>query len=637
MFATRVVLLLLFTGSVFGATLPVQQFRDGVTTTQSLTSHLSYFLEQPPFPDAEDRLQSHLTAREAFQGDFQPVPVTGFNIGYTDQRAWLKFSLSNPSAEPVQRYLLTGQRYMRPLVFYESTASGEFVEVVYNDQFQSFDERPVAMPNLVLPITLEAGEEKDYLIYLGAGGVLSLNLQLALVDEVQQENTRNLIAVVFVSGILVALVLINLFHFVALRRPANLIYALMETSIGLYLVHMEGYGFQYLWPDWVSLNMYGTVWFGHASNIFGSLFLIFFLELHRYHKKLLMVPLFFLVVTLISMLLMPFVEIRLLNQAGTLITSTAPMIYVAIGLYVYLKGNKSALYFVAGWLVLAMGNLLFGATVTGLLDLPIVSIDWIRLGTLGEALLLSWGLSDQVRRLNQEFAEAQTQLVDSLEARLEEARERLELELQVDEREQQVAEMDRKLATTSHDVGQPIYMLRLSLLALAGEIKDPLVVENLNRTLDNMELLLQENLDDYHAPGSEVPASYGELFASITAALEGEANDKGTSIVIIHSNMPVSRDIVVPLRRVIQNLVANAVKHAGSNKILIGLRRRVDGLQVHVIDNGVGLPEEGTISETRGSGLGLSIVKEICTKYGWLLNCENHPGKGVHYKVSLNV
>lgn len=605
--------------------------------SQSLITHLAYQTESPPFSDVPGvRLNSSRTLRSVLDAPFTNVTTNSFNLGYTADRAWLRFSVHNAASERVERYLMTGQRYMRPFVFYEQSETGEFVETFYNDQFQPFDARPLALPNLVIPLTFEPGETREFLIFVGAAGALSLSLALAEPAWVGQENTGALISGVFVCGILLALVLTNLLHYAALRRPANLFYALMEISIGVYLMHMEGFAFQYLWPDWVAFNEVSTGVTGSVSNILGSLFAIYFLDLHRNHPRLMLIPVAYIIVSVLSLVLLPFMDLRLINEVGILATSTGPLIFVGIGVYAYLRGTKSAIYFVLGWLVLGTGNLLFGATASGIVDLPGVSFDWIRLGTLGEALLLSWGLSDQVRRLNAEYNESQSRLVANLEVRLTEAQERLDLESRIDRGERKVAEMDRRLATTSHDVGQPIYALRLSLLALANKIEDPSVLENLNRTLDNMELVLEDNLQSYSTHDVILPTSLGQLFQNICSTLEEEAKSAGVVLKSVNTEKNINENSVVPLRRVIQNLVANAIRHANASKVLIGLRRTANSVQVHVFDNGDGLPDKGVRKATSGTGLGLSIVHEICKKQRWGFDVLNHPGQGVHFWVTIH-
>ncbi|MCB1645354.1 MAG: sensor histidine kinase [Pseudomonadales bacterium] len=603
---------------------------------QSLAECLAYQLEEPPFPDwPGERLQARQTPEMALRGQFLPVRGESVNFGYTDKRVWLRCTVQNTSPVAQARFLLTGQRYMRPLIFYE--VHGQDVrEVFYNDQFRPFTDRPVALPELVLPLTFEPGESKTLLIYLGAGGALAVDLALDRQENVHSENLLSLLSTVFVTGIILSLVIINLVHYFAVGRIAHLVYALLQTTVGIYLIHMEGFGFQYLWPDAVTFNLLGTQILGHGANLFGSLFCISYLGLRQHHQRLLFLPLGYALISGVCLLLVPFAEARVLNEIGTTLTSTGPILYTGIGLYAYLRGNKSALFFVLGWLALGICTFLFGATVIGWLQLPIVSVDWLRLGTLSEALLLSLGLSDQFRRLNDGYATAQQQLVASLEQRLAEARERIRLEEENLERAHAVAEMDRRLATASHDIGQPIYALRLALLALRRKTTDDSTFRQLDKTLDEMEMLLQENLSGDHSLTDDVPATYGDLVASVAAVFRPEADSRGVEIRVADCRLTVPVNQVAPLRRIVQNLIANSLKHSGGSKMLVGIRRDQQGVRIEMLDNGRGMPVSGESSPTAGSGLGLSIIREICADHQWRFDVLNPAGPGAHFSVRIS-
>ncbi|XOV89749.1 MAG: sensor histidine kinase [Pseudomonadota bacterium] len=599
--------------------------------SQALTAHIDYLIETPPFaPHQNGRFAPNIPPGELQNAEFKPYQGRTLNFGYTANRAWLRVVATNPLDEGVSRYLTTGQRYMRPIIVYEMDSSGSYIERLYNDQFQPFSARPVPLPTLVVQLDFEPFETKNLLVYIGAAGSLSLNLMLSPPGEVEATNNRSIGSLLFISGIIFALVIINLAHFVALRRPAYLAYAVMETCIGLYLLHMDGYAFQYLWPDFTTLNAYGTPLLGHAANLAGTVFVILFLDLHRTHMRLAVIPLIYGAISLVLLLTMSITPVRLSNELGTFMTSTGPLVYAAIGAYTFFHGNKSAAFFVMGWLSLGVGNFLFGASVIGWIDLPLISTDWLRLGALGEALLLSIGLSDQVRRLNREFLTSQEQLIDAANARLKEARERLQLEQANFEQNLRLVEMDKKLATTSHDVSQPIYSLRLAMGGLARQLRDPASVETLNRTLDSMEAILKENLDPFReAQAPIVVSDFGDLFDELIQSFSEEARDREVALRAVRSSIPVPSSLVVPLRRVIQNLLVNALRHGQCSRILMGLRRRSQGHEIVVADDGIGM---GSVANP---GLGHAIIRDIASERGWEFSSQTRASGGMAFRLTM--
>jgi signal transduction histidine kinase len=94
------------------------------------------------------------------------------------------------------------------------------------------------------------------------------------------------------------------------------------------------------------------------------------------------------------------------------------------------------------------------------------------------------------------------------------------------------------------------------------------------------------------------------------------------------------------LRRVLDNLIENALRHGGSGgRIEIGVERRNGAIRVFVDDAGPGIPEEmrervfakffrvpGT--SRHGTGLGLSIVRDIVRSHGGEVGVDQAPMGG---------
>lgn len=105
------------------------------------------------------------------------------------------------------------------------------------------------------------------------------------------------------------------------------------------------------------------------------------------------------------------------------------------------------------------------------------------------------------------------------------------------------------------------------------------------------------------------------------------------------------------LEQVINNLISNAVKYSGEEKIVkISLQNTEDELQIKVEDKGVGISEENQkrifdryyrIKETHtasdGMGLGLYISSEIVHRHEGEINVESAPGEGSTFILKLPI
>ena len=104
------------------------------------------------------------------------------------------------------------------------------------------------------------------------------------------------------------------------------------------------------------------------------------------------------------------------------------------------------------------------------------------------------------------------------------------------------------------------------------------------------------------------------------------------------------------LRRLIQNLVSNAIKYTRNGRILVGVRRRGELAEIQVFDTGIGIPadklntvfreftrlDEGA-REAQGLGLGLSIVDRIARVLRLEIQIDSDKGKGTRFSVILPV
>jgi hypothetical protein len=104
------------------------------------------------------------------------------------------------------------------------------------------------------------------------------------------------------------------------------------------------------------------------------------------------------------------------------------------------------------------------------------------------------------------------------------------------------------------------------------------------------------------------------------------------------------------LRRILQNLIGNAIRYTESGRVLVGVRPGPARLRVAVIDTGPGIPEEeqdnvfrefhrlnARASAAEGMGLGLAIVDRACALLGHPLVLTSEPGKGTAFTLTLPV
>ncbi len=254
---------------------------------------------------------------------------------------------------------------------------------------------------------------------------------------------------------------------------------------------------------------------------------------------------------------------------------------------------------------------------------------------------------------------------DALHARLIAAEEKLQVseKLRESERErdsaQRLAERHRnKLATTSHDLRQPLSSLKLALRdshALSPDAHGKLAsgLEYLDSVLggaldDSMPTSKPSADDDANAQATtaqyeNVPLQI--VFDNIDRIFSSEAASKGLTLRTADTSLTAHTSAIM-LIRVLSNLVANAIKYTHSGTVLVGARRRGTTIALQVWDTGSGLDpaalqrvmqayERGDNTQDNiGRGLGLSIVHNLLHEHGLSLDATSTEHIGSVFTVN---
>jgi two-component system osmolarity sensor histidine kinase EnvZ len=186
------------------------------------------------------------------------------------------------------------------------------------------------------------------------------------------------------------------------------------------------------------------------------------------------------------------------------------------------------------------------------------------------------------------------------------------------------------LAGVSHDLRSPLGRLKMALGLLGEERASPLIAR-MERDVAEMESLIGAQLElaraqEREAAGStDVDALLGELLEAAEARSPGQTR--------LRAERPPCRAVIAPLalRRIVSNLLENALRYAGPGRLQLVRRRCTSGLLIGVRDAGPGIPADHREAVFRpyfrldpsrnrgtgGSGLGLAIARQLAETQGW--------------------
>lgn len=252
-----------------------------------------------------------------------------------------------------------------------------------------------------------------------------------------------------------------------------------------------------------------------------------------------------------------------------------------------------------------------------------------------------------------------TEVRDSLEHKVAErtgALQSLNEQLQKLNRDLEAASRGktRFLAAASHDLVQPLNASRLFLDALtARQLDDDSrgLLSRADSALAAAEQLITDMLQIARMDAGDIhpdiqPTALDRILGDVVEQARLAAGARRIELRYRSCDLWVNSDEKM-LRRVVQNLLDNAIKYTRSGGVLLAARRRGDSVSLEVWDTGCGIDASqqknifrefcrlGGIEREHGYGLGLATVERLCRLLNSPIGLASRPGRGSVFRVRL--
>lgn len=625
-----------------------------------LDTHVEVFIES-----AEDITIDQITKPE-FQNRF--TPNTGnLTFGYLKSAIWLKLNIRKVSPL-TQWYLDIPAPFLEYVDFYQLDSLNTWHRSS-SGYYRKHSEREFSHTGHVLPLKFQ--DDSVSTVYVRIAGLSPKTFPLYAIEEdrfIARTRIEDLGYGIF-FGILIVMFFYNLFIYFSLRQRNYLYYCCTIVCTFLLLSAISGYGGKFLWPEKPVLNYYNGKLSLELLIIFLAVFTIRFLEVKTYSKVL-----YYLLSGMIPLSALAFIMVstNIFHFAGNSLVLLATLLFMATGIVVRIKGNKTATYFIAAWTIYLFGGLLVALRNSGLLDYSFWTTHFVEIGAVLETTIIGFALGDQYRRYKREKEDAQMlalriqqEATSKLELKVKErteelskANEHLQLTLETNKLQTEIiehnnAELDSFFYRISHDLKGPISSaLGLTLLAQL-DVKDKLALEYFEKQQTQLERLskiikglvkltklndaeLQTKMIDFDRMISECILSFNS-FANFQKVSFRKEIDPG---IEFYSEWTL-------LNGILQNLIENSIKYACENDpyVRIIIRQDAGWITMHVEDNGQGIPAEHqerifemffrATENENGSGLGLYILKRSVDRLKGTIDIKSEVGVGSTFTVRL--
>ncbi len=549
---------------------------------------------------------------------------------------WIKIELMNTSDFKKIWYLHIGYPSMPLMHAYWSKGGG--IEVIsLLDSHSSYSDRLVDEPQLFLPLSFIGGEEKTLYINYRILGDSPISLRLFTERGFKKYQFKESSINSAVFGFMVAIFFFVITFLVMSRDILYLYFGCLVLAMSLAIGDLAGYNHKYLWPQSgvlaESLVEFIFV-FIHLSYLFFIREVMQFKALNKTLYNVFSGLIYFSFAILFALSFIHMFDFFMVFG------------FLLMPIYIYcsvwgMKANLVSSKIIALSIYSHILFLFLLFTLSILIENPFPSVYFMKYVTIGyvlEVMFFSMTLAHRSYITNKRYQQ-------SLLKRVEEAKVLIKIEqknnLLLKEKQEQLL----KFTGTVHDIFQPLSSVRMAVGVISDESgKD--IKNYIDNTVGYAESLLKSfMLDSKNSfQNSSSHLVLGEMFENVVLRHQSSANEKGIQLQFFNS-IKVCDTHQENLIRVLDNLTSNAIRYTKSGGVLIGARHKSMGVEIQVVDTGIGMslvetkkllePFEQSEVGKQGYGIGLYVVKKLCEQSGFELSVSSELKKGTSFKVLI--
>lgn len=347
---------------------------------------------------------------------FKKVKSVIPNFGFTKSAYWVRFNLTNSTLKEFSKVLEIGFPLLDKVQFYlfsEKNGINELIQHETSGRDFSFKNRIMEHRNFVFPFKMHPGEKLTFLLRIETddGMIFPLSIWNPAYFTKRIQTEHFLFGIYY--GIIMVMILYNLFIFASTRDKNYLIYIFYITFFGLFQLAMNGLAVQYLWPDSPWWGIHANPFLIGMSCLFGAYFSIKFLNMPVIIPRFNRAMQFLLVMSIILVISSLVIDYSITILAGQILPLSMIFVGIPAAIVSLKRGNRSARFYLIAWTTFFIGVILSTLRVMGLLPHNFMTEYGMQIGSGLEMILLSLALADRINIMGKEKDEALQKVISS--------------------------------------------------------------------------------------------------------------------------------------------------------------------------------------------------------------------------------
>ncbi len=583
--------------------------------------------------------------------DWEPVGHNAGNFGFDARAYWYRLSLQ--VAPDVPPLLLKVDNPLLDHLDVYVVRDGMLLETYHTGDMEAFQQRPIKNRTYLFPLDAR-GQRVELYFRVKTDSPQRLPLTLWDPAEFDQQDRIVLMGHSFYFGIVFVMIIYNLAMFFSVRDFNYLVYVASVAAFALFDASMNGYTFQYLWPNAVQWNDKAPMMLLNLFILARGFFIYNFLNLRAHNTLMARLHLGFVALGFLSLLSVFIAPISVAITIGLTLGFIGLIVGQVEGVIRWIMGLTHARFFVIGWSAFMSCLLINLLAQVGLLPINTFTLLATQFGSSIEIILFTFALADRVRLLQQERNQLELQKKDALLV----ANRSLEESLRV---------KDEFLATISHELRTPMNGVIASLDSIqASDDLDEIKRHSNTGYQSAQEMMgLVEGILGYTEMQSgqfelePVEFSLRKLCEKLHRDFQSRADSRG-----LHLNLDVDDDLpdrlmgdARRLSQILGCLIDNAIKFTHQGYVTVAVRATTAAaagrerilLRFCVTDSGIGVADterdrifekfhqvDGSYHRSYGGlGLGLAISQTLVAAMGGTLHYAPGTREGSQFIVTL--